>query len=448
MGKAGTAVTSSSMPGNMAAAATVISSSMPAPYAQAAAGSGPGGPTGNNSGTVSAVGGASANTNSTPNANGTLPMSSNGGVLGLVPAQPTHQGAAQLPISPSVATVPGGGASMGTGNGGSTVSSGGIMGNVAPARPPSVVKQNGGTNPLAYSAVVADSSSDSSLSSVSLSQSSQPSSTGSSANQTLDNGPTLLSSITLPPSSQSPSFSDSAPGGGSLLNGPHSYTPGPDPIKAPEPLSSLKAMAERAALGSGLDGEIPPLHLTERDLFPGSSAPGPPVPPQPAVTEVNLPPTLGACPLGPSPLSKEQLYQQIMQEAAWGHMPLPSDSERIRQYVMRTPCPLLPFHHHTPPHHCDSIDFYQRLSTETLFFIFYYLEGTKAQYLSAKALKKQSWRFHTKYMMWFQRHEEPKTITDEFEQGTYIYFDYEKWGQRKKEGFTFEYRYLEDRDLQ
>ncbi|KAJ8881037.1 hypothetical protein PR048_017510 [Dryococelus australis] len=30
-------------------------------------------------------------------------------------------------------------------------------------------------------------------------------------------------------------------------------------------------------------------------------------------------------------------------------------------------------------------------------------------------------------------------------QGTYIYFDYEKWGQRKKEGFTFEYKYLEDR---
>lgn len=43
-------------------------------------------------------------------------------------------------------------------------------------------------------------------------------------------------------------------------------------------------------------------------------------------------------------------------------------------------------------------------------------QGTKAQYLAAKALKKQSWRFHTKYMMWFQRHEEPKTITDEYEQ--------------------------------
>uniref|UniRef100_A0A673AXZ3 CCR4-NOT transcription complex subunit 3 n=1 Tax=Sphaeramia orbicularis TaxID=375764 RepID=A0A673AXZ3_9TELE len=185
------------------------------------------------------------------------------------------------------------------------------------------------------------------------------------------------------------------------------------------------------------------------DIFPGSTAPpAPPSAPQPSLSEVSVPPSLGVCPLGPVPLSKDQVYQQAMEEAAWTHMPHPSDSERIRQYLMRNPCPTLPFHHQVPPPHSDSVDFYQRLSTETLFFIFYYLEGTKAQYLAAKALKKQSWRFHTKYMMWFQRHEEPKTITDEFEQGTYIYFDYEKWGQRKKEGFTFEYRYLEDRDLQ
>jgi CCR4-NOT transcription complex subunit 3 len=44
------------------------------------------------------------------------------------------------------------------------------------------------------------------------------------------------------------------------------------------------------------------------------------------------------------------------------------------------------------------------------------LEGSKAQYLAAKVLKKQSWRFHTKYMMWFQRHEEPKVINEEYEQ--------------------------------
>jgi CCR4-NOT transcriptional regulation complex NOT5 subunit len=66
--------------------------------------------------------------------------------------------------------------------------------------------------------------------------------------------------------------------------------------------------------------------------------------------------------------------------------------------------------------HSDTVEFFQRLATESLFFIFYYMEGTKAQYLAAKALKKQSWRFHTKYMMWFQRHEEPKIINEEFEQ--------------------------------
>lgn len=44
------------------------------------------------------------------------------------------------------------------------------------------------------------------------------------------------------------------------------------------------------------------------------------------------------------------------------------------------------------------------------------MEGSKGQYLAAKALKKQSWRFHTKYMMWFQRHEEPKIINEEYEQ--------------------------------
>uniref|UniRef100_A0A672T447 CCR4-NOT transcription complex subunit 3 n=1 Tax=Sinocyclocheilus grahami TaxID=75366 RepID=A0A672T447_SINGR len=212
----------------------------------------------------------------------------------------------------------------------------------------------------------------------------------------------------------------------------------------PEPPSSLKSMAERVAQGSGLEGELSALHISSGKYQQVLIT----LTPQSALSEVSIPPSLGVCPLGPVPHSKEQLYQQAMQESAWMHMPHPSDSERIRQYLMRNPCPTLPFHQQVPPPHSDTVEFYQRLSTETLFFIFYYLEGTKAQYLAAKALKKQSWRFHTKYMMWFQRHEEPKTITDEFEQGTYIYFDYEKWGQRKKEGFTFEYRYLEDRDLQ
>ncbi|XP_012994835.2 CCR4-NOT transcription complex subunit 3a isoform X6 [Esox lucius] len=435
--------------------ASLISGSTSAPYAQAAALGG----LGLNNTTQSSVpvenpstptsGSSGATTNGAGTGLGLLGSSPphcplTGGMLGLGPGQSMAPGP-QVPVSP-VSAVPGGSVGMMGGNGGSMGLIGGGVGNAGPTRPPSGLKQNGSTS---YSAVVAESTVESAINTPSQSHSSQPSSMTSSASQPMDNGPSLISSITLPPSSPSPSFSDSNPGDGSLLNGPHSYTQASEGLKAPEPLSSLKAMAERAALGSGLDGEIPNLHLTDRDIFSSSSAaPGPPAPPQPSLSEVSIPPSLGVCPLGPTPLSKDQVYQQAMQESAWTHMPHPSDSERIRQYLMRNPCPTLPFHHQMPPHHSDSIEFYQRLSTETLFFIFYYLEGTKAQYLSAKALKKQSWRFHTKYMMWFQRHEEPKTITDEFEQGTYIYFDYEKWGQRKKEGFTFEYRYLEDRDLQ
>uniref|UniRef100_A0A672I4Y4 CCR4-NOT transcription complex subunit 3-like n=1 Tax=Salarias fasciatus TaxID=181472 RepID=A0A672I4Y4_SALFA len=98
-----------------------------------------------------------------------------------------------------------------------------------------------------------------------------------------------------------------------------------------EPLSSLKSMAERAALSSGIEGDMSSLHLTT-DIFPSSTtAPsGPPSAPQPSLSEVSIPPSLGVCPLGPVPLSKDQLYQQAMEEAAWTHMPHPSDSERIR----------------------------------------------------------------------------------------------------------------------
>ena len=45
-----------------------------------------------------------------------------------------------------------------------------------------------------------------------------------------------------------------------------------------------------------------------------------------------------------------------------------------RQYLPRNPCPTPPYHHQMPPPHSDTVEFYQRLSTETLFFIFYYLE--------------------------------------------------------------------------
>lgn len=96
----------------------------------------------------------------------------------------------------------------------------------------------------------------------------------------------------------------------------------------------------------------------------------------------------------------------------------------------------------------SSPEFYQKLDMDTLFFIFYFYQNTPCQYYAAKELKNYSWRFHTKYMAWFQRLEEPSVITEEYEQGTYIFFDYEvSWSSRKKENFRFDYKYLEDISL-
>ncbi|XP_033229721.1 CCR4-NOT transcription complex subunit 3 [Belonocnema kinseyi] len=214
--------------------------------------------------------------------------------------------------------------------------------------------------------------------------------------------------------------------------------------KIPEGMSTLKSIAQQVIVRAGL--EIPPCE-PNRNIYDSPKANSTITNNNNATSEAHIPPLLGVAPLGPVPLQKEHQHQFQMMEAAYYHMPHPSDSERLRAYLPRNLCQTPPYYQQVQLPHSDTVEFFQRLSTETLFFIFYYMEGSKGQYLAAKALKKQSWRFHTKYMMWFQRHEEPKIINEEYEQGTYIYFDYEKWGQRKKEGFTFEYKYLEDRDL-
>ncbi|EIE20296.1 hypothetical protein COCSUDRAFT_58005 [Coccomyxa subellipsoidea C-169] len=95
---------------------------------------------------------------------------------------------------------------------------------------------------------------------------------------------------------------------------------------------------------------------------------------------------------------------------------------------------------------------FERLDTEALFFAFYYQPGSYQQYLAARELKRQSWRYHKQHAAWFQRHEEPKTATEEYEQGTYVYFDYNivhddqqvGWCYRLKQDFMFKYDALED----
>jgi CCR4-NOT transcription complex subunit 3 len=91
--------------------------------------------------------------------------------------------------------------------------------------------------------------------------------------------------------------------------------------------------------------------------------------------------------------------------------------------------------------------FFKKLSPETLFFIFYYQQQTRAQQSAARELKSQAWRFHNLHKTWFQRLEEPTEITDTYEQGSYLFFDFEEsWTQKKRSDFNFEYRYLEEEE--
>ena len=126
-------------------------------------------------------------------------------------------------------------------------------------------------------------------------------------------------------------------------------------------------------------------------------------------------------------------------------MPNATDTDRAHQYSPQNPYPTPSSYPSSPSGIFENPAIFEKLGTDCLFFIFYYAQGTYQQYLAARELKKQSWRFHKKYMTWFQRHEEPKVTTDEYEQGTYVYFDYETgWCTRIKTDFRFEYSYLED----
>jgi len=53
-------------------------------------------------------------------------------------------------------------------------------------------------------------------------------------------------------------------------------------------------------------------------------------PQQSSTTTIRLNPLYGGAPLGPQPLSKDHLVRLAVLEAAYRHLPHPSDSERLR----------------------------------------------------------------------------------------------------------------------
>ncbi|KAJ3069399.1 general negative regulator of transcription subunit 5 [Podochytrium sp. JEL0797] len=148
----------------------------------------------------------------------------------------------------------------------------------------------------------------------------------------------------------------------------------------------------------------------------------------------------------------ESMLFNHMLETSFRFIPEPMDFERQKHYVPQTSYPTPSYYPQHPLAVFDNPAVFEKFDIDTLFFIFYHQQGTYQQlsvlFLAAQELKKQSWRFHKKYQTWFQRFEEPKAITDEYEQGTYVYFDYEgSWCQRKKMDFRFDYKWLEDESV-
>lgn len=137
---------------------------------------------------------------------------------------------------------------------------------------------------------------------------------------------------------------------------------------------------------------------------------------------------------------------------SFAHLQHAEDSSHKRRYIPRRPYLHIDSSGRAPFPSVPALDednvakvFETKFEFDTLFFVFYFRQGTYEQWLAARELRKLSWRFHLQHLLWFQRHEEPSVTTAEYEQGSYVYFEYEyDWCQRIKNDFTFEYVHLED----
>jgi CCR4-NOT transcription complex subunit 3 len=129
-------------------------------------------------------------------------------------------------------------------------------------------------------------------------------------------------------------------------------------------------------------------------------------------------------------------------EAAHARIPAYEDIERTKPYNPRNIFATAAYYPQKPA--TVSEQFVKRLDESTLFFIFYYQPGTFQQYLAARELMRNSWRYHKQSRQWFKRREPPVESSVDYEFGTFTVFDQEgAWCDRRKPDFKFEYAHLE-----
>lgn len=86
----------------------------------------------------------------------------------------------------------------------------------------------------------------------------------------------------------------------------------------------------------------------------------------------------------------------------------------------------------------------EKFNDDTLFFIFFIQQDLVAKEIALRELQKRGWMLHTQYNTFFQLQGPPKNKTNDFLEGKFKFFDYEKeWMIRQKKEFKFEYSCLE-----
>ncbi|POM69375.1 Subunit of the CCR4NOT complex [Phytophthora palmivora] len=214
-----------------------------------------------------------------------------------------------------------------------------------------------------------------------------------------------------------------------------------------------KSATSSMITGIGRAGAVKPIDLkTSTPSRSSSSSKTDSSPPNGVKTdELKIVPTPTAAASKPRPveespqLTEEQKQVLRLIDESFHFIPESRDSEKANRYVPRNLYPTPASFPATPSTLFSSPPIFEKLDVDTLFFIFYYQQGSYQQYLAARELKRRTWGYHKKYKTWFKRHEEPQVTGEDYEQGTFVYFDYETgWCQRIKTEFTFEYSYLED----
>lgn len=136
--------------------------------------------------------------------------------------------------------------------------------------------------------------------------------------------------------------------------------------------------------------------------------------------------------------------QKVIETGISG-LPQIQDAEKPYYYVPRNPYPTSAHYPQQPMTFEKRPAIWSEIEVEVLFYLFYYHQGGYLQYLAAKELKKRAWRFHKYYLTWFQRAKNPEEMADDYEKGSYTYFDWEAdWLMRTKTPFQFDYKHLED----